>query len=568
MLQIFIYGLLSSIHIYICGYIFHKIFINQKYSFENNLFELAIYGAFVLSFIALILNFFISLDKITNDLIFLIPFFIFLIFFFNKILIFKIIIYSIPISLMFLFTLSYDNTYRPDAGLYHLPYISILNDSKIIIGINNIHFRFGHTSILQYLSSIYNNHLFDIKGINIPSCLIFSNFIGYIIFEIFNKKNNQKLKFFIILIFIFIMFRINRYSDFGNDASAHLLFFYLIIETLKNNDQFLKIKNTVIASTFIFLNKITLLLCFLIPLFLIFRNLSKKKIITKTNIFAIIFLSIFIFKNILVSGCAIFPLENSCIKNLYWYDNKTNLNSNAANAKIENEAWTKGWINQNEIKDFKSFSSNFNWIKTWKESELKRIVKKLSPFLTFLSLFLIFLIINEFRKKKLLHVNLKIDKEYYFLLFVCFAGVLLWFLKFPVFRYGYSYLVCTLSIILTIFFGNYDSVSNQIKFKKISLFLVIFLFFGTTVKNSIRIYNGVILNNNPWPNIYNGGKKHVKKKVKPIIKNKKIIFYASQNGECYYNNSPCTHYYQTKDFKLEKINLRYLYGYKVYYFTN
>ena len=59
----------------------------------------------------------------------------------------------------FLLTISYDGTYRPDAGLYHLPYISILNENKIIIGLSNIHFEFGHVSILQYLSAIYNNFL-------------------------------------------------------------------------------------------------------------------------------------------------------------------------------------------------------------------------------------------------------------------------------------------------------------------------------------------------------------------------------------------------------------------------
>ena len=33
--------------------------------------------------------------------------------------------------------------------LYHLPYTSILNNEKIIIGLSNIHFRFAHTSIVS-----------------------------------------------------------------------------------------------------------------------------------------------------------------------------------------------------------------------------------------------------------------------------------------------------------------------------------------------------------------------------------------------------------------------------------
>ena len=40
--------------------------------------------------------------------------------------------------------------FRPDAGLYHLPFTKILNEEKLILGLSNLHFRFGHTSILQY----------------------------------------------------------------------------------------------------------------------------------------------------------------------------------------------------------------------------------------------------------------------------------------------------------------------------------------------------------------------------------------------------------------------------------
>ena len=88
------------------------------------------------------------------------------------------------VAILFLITISYDNSYRPHAGSYHLPYISILNENKILIGINNIHYRFGHTSIMQYLSAIYNNNIFNEVGVTIPLCLIFCNFVGYLIFEI------------------------------------------------------------------------------------------------------------------------------------------------------------------------------------------------------------------------------------------------------------------------------------------------------------------------------------------------------------------------------------------------
>ena len=56
-----------------------------------------------------------------------------------------------------------EDSNRPDAGLYHLPFINIINDSKLIFGSANLEFRFGHTSILQYLAAGFNNIVFTEK---------------------------------------------------------------------------------------------------------------------------------------------------------------------------------------------------------------------------------------------------------------------------------------------------------------------------------------------------------------------------------------------------------------------
>ena len=292
MLEILLYSYLTSIHIYICGYIFFYIAIDREVLKKSNIFELFFYGAFFLSLIALFLNFFLSLNKILNTFLFFFPFLLIL-FIFNKSFFKKIIYYSFPIAILFCLTISYDGTYRPDAGSYHLPFISILNENKILIGINNIHFRFGHTSIIQYLSAIYNNYIFTEKGILIPSGLIYCNFVGYCIYEIFQNKNRNFHKILIFILLIFVIFRVNRYSDFGNDAPANLIFFYLIIESTRDSKIFLKIKKTIFASTFIFLNKITLLFAFLIPIYFIFKNFRIKRLVNKISITCLLFIILY-----------------------------------------------------------------------------------------------------------------------------------------------------------------------------------------------------------------------------------------------------------------------------------
>lgn len=567
MIEIFFYSYLVSLHIYICGYLFFYIIIDNKFNERSNIFELFFYGSFVLSFIALFLNFFVSLSKSINTIIFFLPFILILLKL-NKYFIRKIIISSLPISLLLMLTLSYDGTYRPDAGSYHLPYISILNENKILIGINNIHYRFGHTSIIQYFSAIYNNIIFDEVVITIPNGLIFCNFVGYCIYEIFNKKNENIVKTFIFLFLSFVLFRVNRYSDFGNDAPANLLFFYLIIESLKDNNFILKLKKIIFASTFIFLNKVTLLVAFLIPIFYIFKNFKFKKLINKISIFSILFLFCYTGKNILVSGCLIFPVEQTCIKQLFWYDKESNRASNAINARLENESWTKGWVDQkDERKIYSDYLRNFNWVETWLHSEGKKILKKLTPFFLYLIILFIIIIIFEKRSDNLKSRYTKLSYHYYLCLFVSFLGSIMWFLKFPVFRYGYGYLISLIIVLSIIKIKNYKIFfADEILIRSFK-YLIIFLILGVSLKNINRISKGIKNESDPWPNIYNSNIFNKKKENLKIMKNKDIIFYKSKKGECYYSKSPCTHFFNGNDFSLAEINIKNYKGYKIYYFT-
>ena len=566
MIELLFYSYLTSIHIYICGYIFCYNIIDKNIHKKSSIFEIFFYGSFILCFITLILNFFISLNKPVNTIIFLLPFVLFL-FLFNKNYLKKILFFSLPIAILFCLTIAYDGTYRPDAGSYHLPYISIINEHKILIGINNIHFRFGHTSVIQYLSSIYNNFLFGEKGIIIPTGLIYCNFIFYCIYEIFHKNNNNILKVLIFLILTFTLFRVNRYSDFGNDAPTNLLFFYLIIESLKNNEFFLKIKKTIFASTFIFLNKITLLLGFFIPVCLIFNKFKLNYLFNKVSIISILFIFLYSGKNILVSGCLMFPVEQTCIKKLFWYDSNSDRASNAINARLENESWTKGWMNQEtEKKEYREYLKNFGWVKTWINSEGRTIQKKIAPYLIFIIILYIFALIFEKRTKFNSKNSFKLNNEYYICLIISFLGSLLWFLKFPVFRYGYGYLISFFSILLLFHLKNFKIISNSVKLKKTFKYIIILLILGVVTKNVTRIYKKSEIVSNIWPNIYGSEKNFQKKENLKIYKNGEIIFYISKNGECYYSKSPCTHFFNGKDFNIDEINVKKVFRYSIYYF--
>ncbi len=567
MVEIFFYSYLISLHIYICGYLFYYIIIDKKIRESDNIFEFLFFGIFLIGFISLFLNFFVSLNKFINLIIFFSPFVLFLLIF-NKNFLKKILVLSIPISLLLLLTMSYDGTYRPDAGSYHLPYISILNEHKILIGISNIHFRFGHTSIIQYVSSIYNNYIFGEQGITVPIGLIFCNFIGYCIYELFNRKNNYLQKILIFSLVSFVFFRVNRYSDFGNDAPANLLFFYLIIESIKGTDAIIKLKKTILASTFIFLNKVTLLLGFLIPLFYIFRNLKIKFLLNKVSIFSLIFLSLYFGKNILVSGCLMFPIEQTCIEKVFWYDKNSDRGSNAINTRLENEAWTKGWMNQKgQKKSHEDYLKNYNWLEIWISSEGKKIIDKLLPYSIFTIILLISLLIYEKKNKNIIRNKPNLSIDFYLCLVVSIVGSILWFLKFPVFRYGYSYLITFLAILIVTCIKNFSFFLNERKTIKYFRITIIVMFVGISLKNINRIYQGINNNIVAWPNIYNSELVFKKNENIEVKKGNKIIFYKSNKGECYFSKSPCTHFYNGKDFNLNEINVKNIRGYKIYFFN-
>ena len=170
MLELFILSFLITFLYTPYGYFIKKGSNLRSYSLQ------LIYGLIFLSFFAVLINFFYPLGVYINSIFLLISIFILIKFkkqYFSKNYIFFCFISALIIFLL----IACSNVYRPDAGLYHLPYINILNNEKIIIGLSNLHFRFGHTSIIQYTSAISNNFLLKENGISFPSALIASSVI-------------------------------------------------------------------------------------------------------------------------------------------------------------------------------------------------------------------------------------------------------------------------------------------------------------------------------------------------------------------------------------------------------
>ena len=545
------------------GIIFNKFLVKEKV-LKKNLNELPLYGIILLSFISLILNFIFSINKILGTIIFIIGLFFFIYEIKkNNLIINKIIKLILLSSLITFFLIAFSNVYRPDAGLYHLPFTNILNENKLIIGVANIHFRFATTSILQYLSATQNNFIYDLRSISIPSASIFSFFIIYLLKEIkvnfiLDKKINS-LIFFLIACFCLISF--GRFSNYGNDTISHIYFFYLIVFLLKN---YSNIKNDIkylnkisLVCIFLFATKAFMSLILIIP-FVYFALHIKKKIF-KDKFFYLnaLFFAIWLIKSFLISGCLIYPIKQTCMEVVSFYDKEKTI----IEAK-SGEAWSKDWVNQKNVKlNFENFNKDFNWIKTWKDNHLKKIIEKISPYLFFLILFFITIFFQKKRIPDKIVVKEKLPKKIHIIFFLSLLMVVIWFIKFPLYRYGTAFIATfiIISFIYLIYFLKLIPQKNLEK-KNFQIFLCICILAFFT-KNILRIHNNIhSYKNDIWPNIYLT-EKNLNTKNFEIIKNSQgnFLYFYSKGELCMYSEAPCS------NFKIKNLDKSRLFFYDLYW---
>jgi hypothetical protein len=533
-MDILIFSILTNF-IYFCS---GSLFVSDnKYDFHSQ-FYLYFIGIIFISFISLILNFFTPLTPLINSIVYILIIIAYSIkkkFILNK----KNINFLLISSFVTFLLIIYSNVNRPDAGLYHLPYTSIVNENKIIFGLSNIHFRFGHVSILQYLSAINNNFLFLEKGISVPLASIVSFFYLYFFYDTWKvavKKEESNLSnFFSLFILIYIAFKIARYSEFGNDAVSHLSFFYLITCLLKSKIKEINFNKILLISVFTFINKPTLGLIFIAPtvIFFLQNSFRPKKIFYLLFSLPALLLYLWLIKNIIVSGCAIYPVKISCIQSLPW----TNIQQ-TVNANIESNAWSKGWPDRMDKNiSIEEFTKNLNWLRAWSNKHLKYILNILIPYMAILVLIILYI---KIKFKSIIKKNNKeLNVRFLICLLTSSAGTIAFFVFFPLYRYGYSYIVTTISL-LFIFL-----IKNKLAFKEnILIFKFIFIscFIIIITKQGVKIYNNY--KSEPWPNIYtldSNDKIYPKKK---ITINNNFIYYLADKGDqlCMYSKSPCTTY--------------------------
>lgn len=528
-LLFYIYLIICALIILGFSYLFEKIFKTRLNCIALNIFI----GCFFLGSIALVVNFFSPLNKLTNNLIFVIG----LVSFFCSINKFREFKNFFFITFLCYITLLLDTTNRPDAGAYHLPYISFLNNSEIILGLANLNTKFGHISFYQYISSVFFNSIFNNKLIFAPIGLMYSSSLVYF-FKV-SKSKNYSIDIRLVSLFFGTITAIefNRFSEFGNDETTHIIFFIFIIyifnlfhSKMSQIDRYFKI--VLLFSLYLFLNKTIYAITIFLILFLLNKYRKNIILINKFNFFLFFICICWLFKNIFISGCLIYPVSQTCFENIYWSNNY------AAQEATIIEAWSKGYPDlQKKFPNLDSkysmsfFVSNFNWTSIWFENHFQLVAKKITLF------FFIIICMSLFVSKEG-EKFIKFEIERYFFVF-SLLFLIIWFLKFPDYRLGAGFLIFFISIICLFFIRKFSHKN----FEKLLKFTTLILLIGLISKNVNRIYKKFDYKYNDYPyiNIYSENKNIKNNYKKKRFRDSEKFFYYIENSTCYYGPGLCTH---------------------------
>jgi len=529
---IFFHSLLFTYVIYLHGFIFLKKIFKLKEI--KNFYEISLIGLIITIVFAQFLNFFIPLndDLLIINIILLIIY----TFFSHKILIknfrvnFKILILLGITSIISI----YGSGFSDDINHYHYSYIANSDVSNFIWGNSFLHPLYGTASSWLIGHSYFNFDQFRLQDIHILNGIIFFLVLGCFFSEL-NIKNKKKFYHPILFaVVLFVLLKYTRLKEFGIDRPSTLIFCFLIYFYCKYFIDFNKkniAQNFIIVSLlsiFIFSIKIIYLPILFFPLIIFFRN--KLILLKKNSYYLIILLPIFVFftKNILGSGCLIYPVSSTCIEFISW--------SNSIGAKelsISAEVFNKSWYSYTGDLSKESYIQNFNWFLTWFE---RGKIEIFEFFLTIILVVIITFILFDLNLKKNNLVNKYLKDLKIILLSIIIFSTTVYFLKNPVIRMNHF---TGISLMILMIFLTFRFNINKHKIKFVSILLFIGLLFNLS-KNLQRIYDNNFVNN-PYKMISEKVEKQKKKNLNDFT------YYIGWYGEAPISSG------EIKDRKFKKI---------------
>ena len=368
-ISIYLISIIMMLKFYLFGKNFIKIFLKNSTKNKNNIFRnydlLSIFlGFFWYGNILIVFNFFIPIKFLA-----LILFVVILIIEFKTISEFlKTNKFSIFMMGFFIPSM-YNNNPSQDANMYHFYIQEMFRSEKINLGISNFDPLYGLGSIFDYVSStLWISSSYSL--IQLLNLIFLTSFFNLLLTEI--QLNNHVLKnISIAIVFIGILdnfglgggrngfFFIQEIGKF--DSSYAIIFFLCALlfykVTLEKDFQSINFYLLIFFATFLSQIRTFGYLFFVTILILLF--LENKIILLIKNSGFVFFNLLWALKNLLSTGCLIYPVSFTCIETLPWESTsqtyelsanaiRNNRNPNDKNAEISSLNWIDDyWFSEN-----------------------------------------------------------------------------------------------------------------------------------------------------------------------------------------------------------------------------
>lgn len=202
--------------------------------------------------------------------------------------------------------------YAIDNESYYIQSIKWINECGFVKGLANIHFFLGQTSGWHITQSAFNfSFLYDKFNDLSGFCLLLGNIFAI---QKLNDyfKNHDKTNLIIGLFPIANVFLFQFISAPSPDMPIYVFTFVIFAYFLENygkinNETFNLISILVLFCMYI---KTTAIGLCLLPLIMIFKNFKQLKIY-KITFLSVLILGLFVTKNMIVTGYALFPMTNN-----------------------------------------------------------------------------------------------------------------------------------------------------------------------------------------------------------------------------------------------------------------
>tara|TARA_B100001057_G_C22857399_1_gene953181 strand:- start:47 stop:1849 length:1803 start_codon:yes stop_codon:yes gene_type:complete len=497
------------------GLIFKKIILknNSFYSYG----ELGIYGLFFLSLISIIMHFFVSLNAYLNLLI--VIFGISVIFF--KVDLIKKFKKRYIVIFLLLFPSLIFFEYHADYFWYHLPYINVAHDYKIIFGLANLNDNLGYSHIWYDILAILNLPYFETYYLSVVA-IVFLFFFLIFLSEYYSIFSNKFTRTFIIFCISFIAMIYSNSKDYGSEIQVNLIYLMISIYIFQYfNENKITEKYYIIQKIFlIFLFSILirtnsiiffpLILFFLLFNFKILYNfiLNFKFFLSFLFLFSFIYLT----KNFIINGCLSYPIYFTCFELLDWGVGVEQAKLRFYHLSAQSKGYLLWLINEDYIKNIFDFFQyregnffisperyikEFNWLFFWWQYEYD--IDRLLNIIYFFILSTLIIVLYNFKNLDVSKIFKQLKSN--FLKIILFSvPIVSWLLLLPQSRYGGYGIIFTLSCILSLVIIN--SISKlKIMPIYIIVFISIFYFEYKNIDRIIRNFNSI--ENNTYYNFYN-----------------------------------------------------------------